>query len=69
MTGDEDCLHLNIYNKATSDTNLKPVMVWIHGGAFVMGSTQIYDPTPLVKEDVVVVTINYRFYLISKRGK
>ncbi len=61
MAGDEDCLHLNIYNKATSDSTLKPVMVWIHGGAFNMGSAQTYNPTPLVKEDVVVVTINYRF--------
>jgi len=60
LAGDEDCLHLNIYNKATSDSSLKPVMVWIHGGAFIMGAAQVYDPTPLVKEDVVVVTINYR---------
>ena len=41
-------------------------MVWIHGGAFIMGAAQVYDPTPLVKEDVVVVTINYRFSIINQ---
>ncbi len=34
-------------------------MVWIHGGGFSIGSGEI-DPTPLLKKDVVVVTINYR---------
>jgi len=60
VEGDEDCLYLNIFNKASNDSKLKPVMFWIHGGAFVIGSSQTYDPTPLVREDVVVVTINYR---------
>jgi len=60
MAGEEDCLHLNIYSKYTDSTNLKPVMFWIHGGGFVMGSGSSYDPTPLIKEDVLVVTINYR---------
>ena len=66
----EDCLYLNIW-KAQSEvkanevkTEKKPVMVWIHGGAFEMGGT--IDPTHdchnFVKEnpDVVVVTIAYR---------
>ena len=35
-------------------------MVFIHGGAFVIGSSETYDPTPLVREDVIVVTLNYR---------
>ena len=35
-------------------------MFWIHGGGFVYGSAPPYDPTSLVKEDVIVVTINYR---------
>ncbi|KAJ9598083.1 hypothetical protein L9F63_026814 [Diploptera punctata] len=46
--GDEDCLFLNVFTPQVSRRDLKPVMVWIHGGAFIMGS------------DVVVVTINYR---------
>jgi len=60
VSGEEDCLTLNIFIKATNDTKLKPIMVFIHGGAFVIGSSETYDPTPLVREDVIVVTLNYR---------
>lgn len=63
----EDCLFLNVYTphrKSVPERDLKrkrPVMVWIHGGAFQSGSAENYDPTKLVTTgDVVVVTINYR---------
>lgn len=59
---DEDCLTLNVWTPATDDAK-RPVMVWIHGGAFVggAGSSQLYRGTHLVdRGDVVVVTINYR---------
>jgi para-nitrobenzyl esterase len=59
---DEDCLYLNVYTPA-ADGGRRPVMVWIHGGGFVIGSASqpIYDGVPLVKRgEVVVVTINYR---------
>jgi len=40
---------------------LRPVMVWIHGGALVTGESDDYDATRLVEQgDVIVVTINYR---------
>ena len=40
---------------------LRPVMVWIHGGALVVGESDDYDATRLVEQgDVIVVTINYR---------
>jgi para-nitrobenzyl esterase len=40
---------------------LRPVMVWIHGGALVTGESNDYDATRLVDQgDVIVVTINYR---------
>lgn len=58
----EDCLVLNVFTPA-ADGAARPVMVWIHGGAFVAGSGNIvwYDGTNLVRTgDVVVVTINYR---------
>ncbi len=58
----EDCLFLNVFTPG-ADAAKRPVMVWIHGGAFVLGSgTQtIYDGTRLARRgDVVVVTINYR---------
>jgi len=59
---DEDCLYLNIYTPA-ADTAARPVMVWIHGGGFVIGSGSqpVYDGRPLARRgDVVVVTLNYR---------
>ena len=37
-----------------------PVMVWIHGGALVVGESDDYDPVRLLRHGVVVVTINYR---------
>jgi para-nitrobenzyl esterase len=58
----EDCLVLNVFTPGPDDAR-RPVMVWIHGGAFVAGSGNIvwYDGTPLAAGgDVVVVTINYR---------
>ncbi|KAI4468858.1 carboxylesterase [Holotrichia oblita] len=41
---------------------LKPVMVWIHGGAFQVGSTttELYGPEFLLTQDIVLVTVNYR---------
>lgn len=57
----EDCLHLNIWTPQGGTPEPKPVMVWIHGGAFLGGSGNPYDGSALAVEgDVVVVTINYR---------
>lgn len=62
--GTEDCLYLNVYAPQSAE-NL-PVMVWIHGGAFVFGNGGgEYDPTRLVQEDVIVVTLNYRLGLLG----
>src|SRR6516225_9495963 len=58
----EDCLYLNIWTPK-ADNKQRPVMVWIHGGAFRIGSGAqiIYDGSSLARRgDVVVVTINYR---------
>jgi len=57
---DEDCLTLNVW--AHDDGQPKPVMVWLHGGAFFYGagSQDLYDGTAIAHEDVVVVTVNYR---------
>ena len=57
----EDCLYLNVYapKNATPKSKL-PVMVWIHGGAFIFGSGATYDGTHFAKQDVIVVTVNYR---------
>ena len=63
--GSEDCLFLNIYvpnfkKNANKHGGAMPVMFWIHGGGLVGGAGSDYDPTPLVEQGVVVVTINYR---------
>ncbi len=58
----EDCLFLNVWTPA-ADGGKRPVMVFIHGGAFVIGagSQSMYNGEHLARRgDVVVVTINYR---------
>lgn len=58
----EDCLYLNVWTP-NSDPNAKlPVMVWIHGGALVLGagSLPLYDGAKLAERGAVVVTLNYR---------
>ncbi|XP_060066842.1 uncharacterized protein LOC132547104 [Ylistrum balloti] len=58
----EDCLYLNVYvpGKVVAGSN-KPVMVWVHGGAFLVGQAMLYDASFLASSgDVVVVTANYR---------
>uniref|UniRef100_A0A672GAB7 Liver carboxylesterase 2-like n=2 Tax=Salarias fasciatus TaxID=181472 RepID=A0A672GAB7_SALFA len=63
----EDCLYLNIYTPAEKPQNAKlPVMVWIHGGGFTMGSASMYDGSALAAyQDVVVVLIQYRLGLLG----
>jgi para-nitrobenzyl esterase len=60
-TQSEDCLYLNVF-APSPDTSKRPVMVWIHGGAFVFGagSQSIYDASRLAARDALVVTINHR---------
>lgn len=45
-----------------------PVMVWIHGGAFILGSNSkdFYNPEFLLRKDVVVIAINYRLGCFGK---
>ncbi|XP_056644899.1 juvenile hormone esterase-like isoform X1 [Diorhabda sublineata] len=64
IEGSEDCLYLNVYTKSlpSDNSDLKPVMVWIHGGGFIMGSnnTKLYGPEHLMIEDIVLVCVNFR---------
>ena len=57
----EECLNLNVWTPA-ADGARRPVLVWIHGGAFVNGSGAVstYDGTRFARDGVVCVTINYR---------
>ena len=54
----EDCLFLNVFRP--NGTGPFPVMVWIHGGGLQQGDSDPYDPSQLVAQGVVVVTLNYR---------
>lgn len=67
--GDEDCLNLNVYvpnlNEDGTDglpNGKLPVMVWIHGGGYVLGeaSDKIYGPGFLLDRDVILVSVYYR---------
>ncbi|HEX9489274.1 MAG TPA: carboxylesterase family protein, partial [Stellaceae bacterium] len=61
----EDCLYLNVYTPDDGRDD-HPVMVWIHGGALVVGESDDYNPVRMVEQgDVVVVTINYRLGLLG----
>jgi para-nitrobenzyl esterase len=59
--GSEDCLFVNVWSP--SGGSKKPVLVWLHGGAFIFGSggDSYYSGRTLAEQyDVVVVTVNYR---------
>lgn len=57
----EDCLSLNVWAPEEANEPL-PVMVWIHGGAFTMGSggSPMYDGKTFARQNIVLVSINYR---------
>ncbi len=58
----EDCLYLNIWSGADNSDEKRPVMVWIHGGAFTGGSgtVPLYDGDEMARKGVIFITINYR---------
>jgi para-nitrobenzyl esterase len=58
----EDCLNLNVWTPEPSTAAELPVLVWIHGGAFVNGSGAVpqYEGRAFARDGVVCVTINYR---------
>ena len=58
----EDCLYLNVWTPAKTAAERLPVMVWIYGGGFALGSTAwpIYDGTRFAKQGVVLVSVAYR---------
>ena len=65
MAQDEDCLYLNIWRANTDNGTLKPVMVWIHGGAFRDGAapSPYYDGQSFVKNNQGVIFVNVDFRL------
>jgi para-nitrobenzyl esterase len=55
----EDCLNLNVWTPQLGGSRL-PVMVWIPGGMFEVGTGATYDGSRFARDGVVCVTINYR---------
>lgn len=72
VAGSEDCLSLNIWSPRfeadaiPAGENALPVMVWIHGGGNTIGSSSQY-PAPVLagRENLIVVTVNYRLGLLG----
>ncbi|XP_046753942.1 juvenile hormone esterase-like [Diprion similis] len=65
VIGDEDCLNLNVFVpqiRNGKDSSLLPVMAYVFGGRFMLGSinSTMYGPTYLLNHDVVLVSFNYR---------
>lgn len=63
--GQEDCLYLNVFTPLIPGGGMSvllPVIVWIHGGAFCVGSndSKLYGPELILDHGVVLVSINYR---------
>lgn len=61
--GEEDCLYLNVWAPASPAQHVRPVLVWLHGGAFVLGSggDPRFDGSDYARRgDLVFVTVNYR---------
>lgn len=58
--GDEDCLHVNVYTKSLNQTANRPVLVHVHGGAFMFGRGASYGPEIIMDREVVYVNFNYR---------
>jgi para-nitrobenzyl esterase len=64
----EDCLVLNVFTPSLTDGRKRPVMVWLHGGGFVAGSSgfTVYEGQNLVNmRDVVLVHLNHRLNLFG----
>lgn len=58
--GEEDCLVLNIFTPTKILNDPLPVLVYIHGGSFLIGSGPTEGMRPLISQNIIVVTINYR---------
>ncbi|KAH9224015.1 Alpha/Beta hydrolase protein [Leptodontidium sp. 2 PMI_412] len=74
QTGDifnEDCLTLNVWTKPQSGEKKKAVLLWIHGGEYISGSSNIraYNGKHLADtQDIIVVSINYRLNIFGFPG-
>ncbi|KAG4067634.1 hypothetical protein HA402_005406 [Bradysia odoriphaga] len=67
VEGEENCLFLNVYVPETTTSEPLDVLVWIHGGAFVVGTAGVssYGPDYLLDHDVIMVAGNYRLGMLG----
>ncbi|KAL2730930.1 juvenile hormone esterase-like [Vespula squamosa] len=69
LIGSDDCLYLNVYKPKRIEMSVKlPVMVWVHGGGFYLGSgnDDMYGPDYIVRKDIIFVTFNYRLGVLVR---
>ncbi|KAF2899652.1 hypothetical protein ILUMI_06512 [Ignelater luminosus] len=69
LSGDEDCLYLNVYTPQLSFPFIKllPVMIFVHGGSFLSlnANRNQFDPSILLDKDIVLVVPNYRLGVLG----
>ncbi len=69
FTGEEDCLVVNVYTTKLPDERdeLRPVLLWFHGGGFFLGdsSEDMHGPERLMDHGIVLVLANYRLGVLS----
>uniref|UniRef100_A0A8D8VHR2 Carboxylic ester hydrolase n=1 Tax=Cacopsylla melanoneura TaxID=428564 RepID=A0A8D8VHR2_9HEMI len=63
--GQEDCLYLNVYTPQLDSDAKLPVMVFIHGGGFLMGGASAYGAEYFMDHNVILVTIQYRIGILG----
>ncbi|XP_068247581.1 esterase E4-like [Palaemon carinicauda] len=67
VEGQEDCLYLNVYtpvNPAQGSARL-PVLVFLHGGNYLRGTASTLGPRKLLRENIVLVTVNFRIGILG----
>uniref|UniRef100_A0A182PB60 carboxylesterase n=1 Tax=Anopheles epiroticus TaxID=199890 RepID=A0A182PB60_9DIPT len=60
LEGVEDCLFLNVYTRSIDPTARLPTIAFIHGGAFMFGTGNFYEPDHIMRRQMVLITFNYR---------
>ncbi|XP_022125643.2 esterase FE4 [Pieris rapae] len=67
IEGSEDCLYLNVYTPILPDEQKQslPVLFYLYGGNLSTGCGHIYRPDFLIRQDVILVTINYRLNIFG----
>jgi carboxylesterase type B len=64
--GQESCLFLNIWAPASKSATPRTVLLFVHGGSFLIGAGDMYNGSALsTKQDVVTVSINYRLGVLG----